>query len=265
MIAETIPQIADTIAQIKEIVPQVTENVAQISDAIQNTAATGIDWNELIYVLVGAIIGFAGSIIVMLTERALDRKGTIQIFYRRINRRGTKKYGWGFDEYIDGRLGFTIPIVFELQNTSNTTRVIRDVSLLMYSGNTFIEKMFQSSGKHIITRTGNTVTETQDYAFGAEKGLYSFVLPPRSIQHQECEYCYTIYPKEKEAKHFDTVIARYYDERNRAHTFKVMSFDKVWTNEYFEPDKDWCVLDEKLQIKIDEWKNLEISQLRNAH
>ena len=251
MIAETIPQITDAIVQIKEIIPQVTENVVQVSDAIQNTAATGIDWNELIYVLVGAIIGFAGSIIVMLTERALDRKGTIQIFYRKINRRGTKKYGWGFDEYTDGRLGITIPIVFEVQNTSNTTRVIRDVSLLLYSGNTFVEKMLQSSGKHVTMRTGNTVTETKDFLFGAEKGSYSFVLPPRSIQRQECEYCYIIYPEEKEQKFFDTIIARYYDERNKAHTFKVMSFDKVWTNEYFEPDKDWCILDKKVEISQD--------------
>ena len=148
-------------------------------------------------------------------------------------------------------MGITIPIVFEVQNTSNTTRVIRDVSLLLYSGNTFVEKMLQSSGKHVTRRTVNTVTETKDYLFGAEKGSYSFVLPPRSIQRQECEYCYVIYPEEKEQKFFDTIIARYYDERNKAHTFKVMSFDKVWTNEYFEPDKDWCVLDKKVEISQD--------------
>lgn len=257
MALETIPQITETIARIEEtipeitkIIPQMTESVEQVSDVVQNTVAAGIDWNEIIYVLVGAIIGFAGSIIVMLAERALDRKGTIQIFYRRTNQRGMKKFGWGFDEYADGRLGITIPVVFEVQNTSNTTRVIRDVSLLLYSGNTFIGKMFQSSGKHVTTSTGSTVTGTQDYMFGAEKGSYSFMLPPRSIQRQECEYCYVIYPNEKEEKNFDTVIARYYDEQNNAHTFKVMSFDKVWTNEYFDPDEDWCVLDDKVALSL---------------
>ena len=142
----------------------------------------------------------------------------------------------------------TIPVVFEVQNTSNTTRVIRDVSLLLYSENKFVGKMFQSSGKHITTRTGGEVTGTQDYSFGAEKGSYSFVLPPRSIQRQECEYCYVIYPKEREEKVFDTVIARYYDERNKAHTFKVMNIDKVWTKEYFDPDEDWCMLEEKVVL-----------------
>ena len=254
-ITEVVPQITDTIAQIEEtipelteIIPQITEAVVQASEVVQQTVASGIDWNEIIYVLVGAVIGFVGSIVVMLAERALDKKGTIQIFYRRTNQRGMKKFGWGFDEYVDGRIGFTIPVVFEVQNTSNTTRVIRDVSLLLYSGNEFVGKMFQSSGKHITTRTGGEVTGTQDYSFGAEKGSYSFVLPPRSIQRQECEYCYVIYPKEREEKAFDTVIARYYDERNKAHTFKVMNIDNVWTKEYFDPDEDWCMLEEKVVL-----------------
>lgn len=256
MTAETMPQITEAIAQIEEtipeiteIIPKVTESVTQISDVIQNAVAVSIDWNEIIYVLVGAVIGFVGSIIVMLAERALDKKGAIQIFYRRTNQRGMKRCGWGFDEYTDGRLGITIPVVFEVQNTSNTTRVIRDVSLLLYSGNTFVGKMFQSSGKHITTRTGGEITGTRDYMFGAEKGSYSFVLPPRSIQRQECEYCYVIYPNEREEKVFDTIIARYYDERNKAHAFKFMSIDKVWTKAYFEPDEDWCMLEDKIELK----------------
>ena len=254
-IAETIPQVTETIAQIEEtipeiteILPQVTETVAQMSDAIQQTVASGINWNEIIYVLVGAVIGFLGSIIVLIVERALDKKGTIQIFYRRTNQRGMKRNGWGFDQSGDGRLFLTIPIVFEIQNTTNTTRVIRDVSLLLYAGNTFVAKMYQSSGKHVTLRTNNTITETKDFVFGAEKGSYSFVLSPRSIQRQECEYDYVIYAREQEEKHFDTIIARYYDEQNKAHTFKVMSVENAWIPRYFDPDDDWRVLEEKVSL-----------------
>lgn len=219
-----------------------------MSDTVQKTVATGIDWNEIIYVLVGAFIGFLGSIVILLAERALDKKGTIQIFYRRINQRGMEKFGWGFDEYADGRLGFTIPVVFEVQNTSNTTRVIRDVSLLLYSGNTFVAKMYQSAGKHITNRRNGEITGEQDYKFGAEKGSYSFVLPPRSIQRQECEYCYVIYANEQRDKCFDMIIARYYDEQNKAHAFKVMSIDNAWAKKYFDPDEEWCVLEEKVVL-----------------
>lgn len=254
-ITEAIPQITETIAQIEvtipeitEIIPQATEVVTQMSNVIQQTVASSIDWNEIIYVLVGAVIGFVGSIVVMLAERALDKKGTIQIFYRRTNQRGMKKYGWGFDKIGDGRLYLTIPVVFEIQNTSNTTRVIRDVSLLLYRGDTFIGKMYQSAGRHVTTRTGNTITDEKDYTFGAEKGSYSFVLQPRSIQRQECEYSYVIYANKKEEKVFDTIIARYYDERNKSHTFRVMTIEKAWEPNYFEPDQEWCILDEKISL-----------------
>ena len=255
MVAETIPQITETIAQIEEtipetteIIPQVTEAVAQIVNKAQQAVASGIDWNEIIYVLVGAVIGFLGSIVVMLAERALDKKGSIQIFYRRTNQRGMKKFGWGFDKTGDGRLYFTIPVVFEIQNTSNTTRVIRDVSLLLYSGNKFVGKMFQSSGKHVTTRTGNTVTDEKDFTFGAEKGSYSFALQPRSIQRQECEYSYVVYQNEIEEKSFDTIVARYYDERNKSHMFRVMTIENAWEPKYFDPDQEWCILDEKISL-----------------
>ena len=224
-----------------EIIPQITETV-------QNTVALTIDWNEIIYVLIGAAIGFVGSILVLLAERALDKKGNIQIFYRRTNQRGMNRSGWGFDRSEDGRLLLTIPVVFEIQNTSNTTRVIRDVSLLLYQGNTVVGKMYQSAGKHVRTRTGNKVTGEKDYSFGAEKGSYSFVLHPRSIQRQECEYCYVICENEKDEKYFDTIIARFYDERNKAHTFKVMSIEKAWETKYFDPDEEWLILNEKISL-----------------
>ena len=129
-ITETIPQITETIAQIEEtiletteILPQVTEAVEQMVNTAQQAVASGIDWNEIIYVLVGAVIGFLGSIGVMLAGRALDRKGTIQIFYRRTSQRGLKKFGWGFDKTGDGRLCLTIPVVFEIQNIAPPTNL----------------------------------------------------------------------------------------------------------------------------------------------
>lgn len=73
-ITEAIAQIEDTIPEITEIIPQVTEAVVQMSDTVQKTVATGIDWNEIIYVLVGAVIGFVGSVIILIVERALDKK-----------------------------------------------------------------------------------------------------------------------------------------------------------------------------------------------
>lgn len=254
-ITETIPQVTETVVQmektvpeITEIISQTTEAVVQIPDTIQKTAALCIDWNEIIYVLVGAAIGFLGSIIVLLAERALDKRGTIQIFYRRTNQCGMSGSGWGVDKSGDGRLYLTIPVDFEIQNTSNMTRVIRDVSLLLYSGDTLVGKMYQSPGIHIRNRKNGEITSEKDYKFGAEKGSYSFVLPPRSIQRQECEYFYVIQTNEKEEKSFDKVVARYFDERNRSHTFNFLSIENGWEQTRFEPDIDWNVLEEKIKL-----------------
>ncbi len=212
---------------------------------VQQTATTGIDWNEIICVVVGAVIGFIASIIVMIMERVLDKKGKLNIFYRRINQKFANGLGWGFDESTDGRLYFTLPVYFELQNTSNTTRVIRDLSFLLYSGSEFIGKMHQMGTIHITNRKGNEITQQKDYSFGSEKGSYSFVLPPRSIQRQECEYVFVINPDKKEQKHFNTVVARYYDERNKAHTFSAMAIENCWERKHYEIDEDWLLLTEK--------------------
>lgn len=215
-------------------------------DAIIKEIVKEIEWAEIVYVLAGAIIGFFASIFVLILERILDRKGKMTIFYRRTNQRGSNGRGWGFDHSGDGRVYFTVPMEFELQNTSNTTRVIRDVSLLLYDGINFVAKMRQLEGIHITSRTGNTITGEKDYSFGAENGSYSFVLQPRSIQRQHCEYIFAVYPSEKEAKSFDRVYARYYDERNKPHKFKVMDISNCWDRKHFPVDDDWLELKERV-------------------
>ena len=212
---------------------------------VQQTTATGIDWNEIIYVVVGAVIGFIASIIVMIMERVLDKKGKLNIFYRRINQKIANGLGWGFDEGVDGRLFFTLPVYFELQNTSNTTRVIRDLSFLLYSDAEFVGNMHQMGTIRIRSSKGSEITEEKAFSFGAENGSYSFVLPPRSIQRQECEYVFVINPDEKEQKHFNTVVARYYDERNKAHTFRAMAIENCWERKHYEIDEEWLLLTEK--------------------
>ena len=219
------------------------------ADVQQQVVSTGIDWNEIIYGVVGAVIGFIASIIVMVMERILDKKGKLNIFYRRINQKIANGLGWGFDEGVDGRLFFTLPVYFELQNTSNTTRVIRDLSFLLYCGPEFVGNMHQMGTVHIKSRKGCEITDEKAFSFGAENGSYSFVLPPRSIQRQECEYIFVINPDEKEQKHFDTIVARYYDERNKAHTFNAMAIEKCWERKHYDIDEDWLLLKEKMRIK----------------
>lgn len=75
--------------------------------------------------LIGGLIGFLSSLGVQIAMRALDRKGKLS-FYSRIN--SSFFPDWGFFS-ADGKITFVVPLELECQNTSNVTRVVRDVSL----------------------------------------------------------------------------------------------------------------------------------------
>ena len=91
--------------------------------------------NEIVMLLIGAGIGLISSIFVMIVERYFDKKGKLNIFYRFTNQKGMENLKWGFHNESCGNIGFIIPVIYEIQNTSNTTRVIRDVSLNLYNEN----------------------------------------------------------------------------------------------------------------------------------
>lgn len=106
-------------------------NVEQSSNNMENI---NIDINEIILLVVGAGIGIVASVATMLGQQWIDKKGKLHIFYRFTYQKGFGKTGWGFGNSESSNIFFSIPVEFELQNTSNTTRVIRDLSLLLYDG-----------------------------------------------------------------------------------------------------------------------------------
>ncbi len=174
-----------------ETMSTITKGVPQITETIEKISLLSIDWNEIIYILIGAIIGFLASIVVMIVERSLDRKGKINIFYRCIQHPGTSNFPIRFvdnSEYV-----FLLPINFEIQNTSNVPRVIRNVDVLLYYGKNFVGRMRQIKNVKI-------GSEKEQYDFGCEKSSYSFSILPRSIQTQLCDFIFFVKVSEKEEK-----------------------------------------------------------------
>jgi len=205
------------------------------AEAITTTSLT----SEVIMLILGAVLGLVASLFTMVVQRWLDRKGKLNIFYRFCHQKGTNGRTWGFENSEDGRVYLTIPVVFEFQNTSNTTRVIRDVCFLLYNGRELVGKMLQMDHLHITNRSGRTVKSEDDLYFGTDKGSYSFVIPPRSIQRQECEYMFIVDLSETEQKKFDTIKAMYYDERNKAKYFTIRTMEECWKPQLFPVDEDW--------------------------
>lgn len=194
---------------------------------------------EVVMLILGAALGLIASLLTMAIQRWFDRRGKLNIFYRFSHQKNGSGTSWGFEDTEDGHKYFTVPVVYEIQNTSNTTRVIRDVSLLLYNGKIQVANMVQLDHLHITKRKGNTVTGEIDSYFGTEKGSYSFVLPPRSIQRQECEYAFKIDMSDTDKYAFDTIYLRYFDERNRKKEFKIRSVPNCWQRAYLEADEEW--------------------------
>ena len=196
---------------------------------------------EILMLILGAALGFLASLFTMIIQRVLREKGKLNIFYRFSYQKGVNGETWGFEETPNGGKCFVIPIVFEFQNTSNTTRVIRDVSMHLYDGKKFVAKMKQMDYLHITHRKGNSVSGEEDHYFGTDKGSYSFVIPPRSIQRQECEYMYIINASEISANKFDRIKACYFDEKNKTRYFEIRTIDNCWEHKMYPIDEDWQV------------------------
>ena len=165
------------------------------------------EWFDICLVIIGAVLGFALSIITYVVNKAIDKHGKMHIFYKIVYQKNTEKaagiYTKDFDMYL------IIPMFFELQNTSNTSRVIRDVCLYLYKNGNKVAKMNQ------IQYSCDSSTKEIKNNFGGEKNSYSFILPPLSIQKQECEFLYKVPTSKIDDYDFDEIKFSYYDEKNR--------------------------------------------------
>lgn len=195
--------------------------------------AVGLDWFEISLVVIGAVLGFALSIVTTLINKAIDKHGKLHLFYKLVYQKSSGKKA-----RIDSQGGetyLTIPLYFEFQNTSNTARIIRDVCLYLYNNGSQVAKMIQ------IQYTRDSSTNEVKNSFGGDKNSYSFVLPPLSIQKQECEFLYKVPTSKIEELPFDEIRFSYFDEKNRVMECLFCKAEQGWNgiefnyeNEYFK-------------------------------
>lgn len=200
--------------------------------------ANYISNNDMFILIIGAVLGLLASLITILIQRILDKHGELNIFYRLSYQVGGNGASWGFGDNGSGELFFLVPITYEFQNTSNVTRVIRDVNLLLYNDNVLVDKMLQIEHTNVKESKG----EAKNYCFGTEKGSYSFVIEPRSIQRQKCEYLYLIDRDSKEEKNFNKIMISYYDERNKEKKFFTRNLETCWDKKNYPADEEWRLL-----------------------
>lgn len=201
-----------------------------------------MDWLSTI---VGAAIGFLASIGTMLVQQGMDKAGKLKL-YCVVVKGDDPIVSVGFKTSITepGMISFLIPIKLEIQNTSNTCRVIRDVSMWLYEEEKPVAEMVQIQNVRHTQSTSGKVTSESTSEYGADKNMYSFVIQPRNIQREHCAYAYKIKKEEIGKYMFDDIRLSYYDEKDKKHLFSVRKIENAWTMKQMNGDDDWILLKE---------------------
>lgn len=184
--------------------------------------------------LVGGALGFAASIGALIAERIWDRAGSLKIFYviRSSHKKAIDTFGVSDSE---SGPAFVVPLVFELQNTSNTTRVMRDVSILMYKDGKYVGEMIQ------IGEAGEKDKEKREY--GSDNQSYSFVVQAKNIHKIFGTYVYAPGLDPAKKQDFNEIRLRYFDERNRSREYHMRYIDNPWEQRDIEGDENWILLE----------------------
>lgn len=196
--------------------------------------------DQVLMTIVGGAIGFVSSAGIVILERILDRVGRLKIFYKFIHVKFDDA-SWGVRNNIDKQT-LIIPFYFELQNTSYSTRVIRDLSVEAYFGEKRVFRLRQVERGEYSKREGDIVIDKTSETYGGEKGSYSFVLPPRSIQKQKCEYVYSIMKADAEKYNFDRLKISYFDERDKKKEYTAKTELTGWKMGTQKADHEWVRL-----------------------
>lgn len=192
-----------------------------------------MDWFSTI---IGAAIGFVSSIGIIFVQRIIDRVGKIEIYAKVVYNRSTGSYTWGFRKNADG-VFLNVPLWIEIQNLSNSTRILRDINLLLVS-----------DGKELVTMIQSNRTESKEQGFYlyANEGSYSLSLGGGEIKKIDCLF---LLKGGSDIPSFDEISLRYYDEKNRAHIFSLGHVEGDWIEKDFSRSGEWIKLKEKERMK----------------
>lgn len=208
----------------------------------------GIDWNEIIMLVIGALIGIGSSVAMMFIQNVNEKLGNMSIYTKFICLKNTGKEGWGIYDNPEGGLSFLIPTIFEIENTSKRARIMRDVSLVLMKDNKVVAKMIQINYLQTTSKKNSEITHEEEHYYGDTNGSYSFVIEPTSIKRENCVYFYKICREDAEAMSFDSIALQYYDEKNVLKTYRVRAYSG-WQVKNNTVDNDWIFIKHKIKVK----------------
>ena len=199
---------------------------------------------DVLSAVIGGALGFVASAGTLTAEKIWDRVGRLSIYYRILSDKRDPINIFGTSDSSDG-LAFVLPLAFELQNTSDTARIMRDVSFNLYKGGCFVDEMTQ------VGQSGSKGDSQKEY--GGDNQSYSFVIQPRSIQKLYGTYVYVPGCNYEKERDFDEIRLRYFDERNRVREYHLRYVKNPWKQRNMDGDKEWILLNTNSHYKREQY------------
>lgn len=185
--------------------------------------------------LIGGLIGFLSSLGIQIATRLMNRWGKLNFYYR-INSQFLPY--WGFSK-IEGKISFALPLELEIRNSSNTTRVVRDISLALWKNGSLVRRMHQTEGVINEHKHNGEIQYRDSFALGDENSSYSCVVLPKSIKKEN--YLFTSFQNASNLTEasFDEIHISYYDEHDKLHETSLMFFEGNWAERQLQFQETW--------------------------
>lgn len=186
--------------------------------------------------LFGSVIGAAASLLAVFMSNNLQKHGKISLHARIVGSRVDKQHRtWGYRQTNQG-LSFHIPLWLDICNTSNISRIVRNVNLCIVKNRTIVHEFTQFQGNGIEPQEPNTVI------IGNE-GAYSFVIPANSVLRAEVEFGIIKNELQPADREFDSVYLTYFDESDCLNIFFLEDIPKPqWVIGELPRPKRWKTL-----------------------
>lgn len=201
-------------------------NFENLSPDAQNTIVSGAIG------LLGAIIGALATLAATWLTKKLETAGKVSLFAKMVYSKASDHKACGYYPSSAGGLYLRIPLWLDIANTSGISRIVRNVNLYAYSNKKEVAVFTQ------IQRLG----DGENAILLGDNEAYTFVIPPNSACRFSVEFILKETELTPDQKAFDEIVLSYFDEKNRAHTFRLMNIEFCWIAKEIPIKKQWIVL-----------------------
>lgn len=152
----------------------------------------------------------------------------------------------GYIELADNAgMSFHVPLSLDIYNCSNTSKIIRNISLFAYKDKTFISEFKQCQGN---TRNPN---EPGAIVLG-DNGAYTTAISPNSTKRLHLEFMLKQTDLISGTNQFNKLYLSYYDENDNLISYYLLDVDANWIEGPLASPKQWISLNESRRVLLND-------------